>query len=194
MTKPLNREDVAKVSDWLKSQSITFVVVGGSAIELLVDAATHDVDVLILVGDWGKISKAVSESRVATPLEPEDGQLRGTSLNLGGLERIDLEFISAEPFCGHRSPDEFVEYVQNYRSRRVAGARYADPSVVWYIRLSIDNLWEAYVSKIQRDIVAGIPESTFETVLEIAEKFGVKRKLKERIEGARKLLKLFPRG
>jgi len=167
-------------------------VVGGPAIELHYDAGTLAVDVLILVGDWQPVSEALLKSPLATPLVPDEGQqLRSTQVRLGGIEPIDLEFLSAEPFSGSRSPDEFVEYVRTYRSEKIGDVRYASPAVVWYIRLSIEGFWDQYVSKIRRDIAAGVPEGTFDAVLEIADHFGVGDKIRERVVFARKILRFY---
>lgn len=191
MSQPVSRDQIKKVADWLHGLGVRFIVVGGSAIELHYGAGTRDIDVLILVGDWRSVAEALSHSPLATPLEPDEGQLRGTQVRLGGIEPIDLEFISAEPFSGNRSPDEFVEYVRNYRSEKIGDVRYADPAVVWYIRLSIEGLWDQYVSKIRRDIVAGVPEATFDAVVEIADRFGVADKIRERVNFAQKTLLYF---
>jgi hypothetical protein len=185
------REQIKKVADWLGGLGVRFIVVGGSAIELHYDAGTLDVDVLILVGDWQPVAEALLKSPLATPLEPDEGQLRGTQVRLGGIEPIDLEFLSAEPFSGSRSPDEFVEYVRTYRSEKIGDVRYANPAVVWYIRLSIEGFWDQYVSKIRRDIAAGVPEATFDAVLEIADRFGVRDKIRERVVFAKKTLRFY---
>ena len=191
MSPQVAREQVRKVADWLHGLGVRFIVVGGSAIVLHYEAGTLDIDVLILVGDWKPVADALLKSPLATPLTPDEGQLRGTQVRLGGIEPIDLEFLSAEPFSGTRSPDEFVEYVRTYRSEKVGDVRYASPAVVWYIRLSIEGLWDQYVSRIRRDIVAGVPEATFDVVVEIADHFGVGEKMRERVTFARKTLQFF---
>jgi hypothetical protein len=185
------REQVRKVADWLHGLGVRFIVIGEPAIVLHYEAGTLDIDVLILIGDWTPVADALLKSPLATPLTPDEGQLRGSQVRLGGIEPIDLEFLSAEPFSGTRSPDEFVEYVRTYRSEKVGDVRYASPAVVWYIRLSIEGLWDQYVSRIRRDIVAGVPEATFDVVVEIADHFGVGEKMRERVTFARKTLQFF---
>jgi hypothetical protein len=191
MSRLLARTDVEAVAEWLHDAGVDFVVVGGSAIETRANAGTRDVDVLILVGDWDAISRAVRDDPAADGLEPDYGQLRGTRVRLGGLEPVDLEFISAEPFCGSRTSDEFVEYVRSYRSEKIGRVRYATPGAVWYIRLSLDDFWSQYVSKIRREIVAGIPESTLDEAVDIAKHFGVAERIRERVAETRRMLAIY---
>lgn len=188
----MNREEIKSVAEWLLGLDVPFVIVGGSAIEQLVSAGTKDVDVLIAVGDWEKLDKALENTREASPLEPYTGTIRGTRLGLG-TELLDLEFLSSEPFAGTRTADEFLDYIRTYRSNKFGMLRYATPAAVWYMRLSIEDSWEQYVSKIRREIVAGIPESTFDDVSTIADHFGVSDRIRERVAFARKTLGLYGR-
>ncbi len=191
MSRLLAKSDVEAVAVWLHRVGVQFVVIGGSAMEARVNAGTRDVDVLIMVADWGRIGDAVENDPTADPLEPKEGQLRGTSIRLGGMEPIDLEFISAEPFCGEKTPDEFVRYIRIYRSEKIGGARHATPAAVWYIRLSVDGYWNQYISKIRREIVAGMPESTLDSVIEIAKHFGVEEMMRYRVAETRKMLSFY---
>lgn len=179
-----------QAANWLRDLGIRFVVVGGSAIEHSVPVGTGDVDVLIAVGEWKRLETVLQENPKATPLEPFSGTIRGTRLSLG-TAAIDLEFISGEPFAGTKDADSFIEYVRAYRSERHRGVYYASPAVVWYMRLSIDDHWEQYASKIRRDIVAGVPESTLEAVKAIGDHFGVGDRIQARIGEVRETLRLF---
>jgi hypothetical protein len=186
----LRVEEIEAVAEWLRELDIQFVIVGGSAIERSIAVGTGDVDVLIAVGQWEAIEKALENNRQATPLEPYSGTIRPTRLKLG-TSVIDLEFISGEPFAGTHSADEFIEYVRNYRSEKSKGVRYATPPVVWYMRLSIDDQWEQYASKIRRDIISGVPASTLDAVVDIGDHFGVGDRIRERVGFVRRILRLY---
>lgn len=187
----MNRKDVEAVAHWLRGHGVDFVVVGGSAIERNVPVGTEDIDLLIAVGAWGAVEEAVATTKAATPLDPSSGTIRGTLLPVGA-RRVDVEFIAGGPFGGQRGGDAFLRYVRHTRSTESRGIRFADPPVVWYMRLAIDD-WEPYVFKILRDARAGVPVSTLEGVLEIARRFGVRSKLRPRVELARRALRLVRR-
>jgi predicted nucleotidyltransferase len=193
VSRELSRTEILRASQWLKEIEVRFVVVGGSAVQQKVRSGTSDVDVLILIGDWDRVKEAISKDRRATPLEINDErQMGGTEVQLGGLEPTTIEFLSAQPFSGARPPDDFVEYVRDYRSELIGGVRYATPAAVWYIRLALDEWWEAYVSKIRQDVVAGIPQDeTLAQVIEIADRFGMGVKIRERVVDTKKTLRLF---
>ena len=183
--------DVDKVARWIDRLGIAYVVVGGSAIERTVPVGTKDVDVLIAIGDWGPLDAALENRRDAAPLQPISGSIRGTIVTIG-TRNIDLEFISGEPFSGERAPDEFIEYVRKSRSSDDRGIRYADASVVWYMRLST-NEWEEYVPSIRRDARAGVTLSTLDQAVEVATHFGVRKKIAARVDFVRETLHLFDR-
>ncbi|MGD0718337.1 MAG: hypothetical protein ABSA15_01995 [Thermoplasmata archaeon] len=186
----MKSEQVEQVARWLDSLGIRHVVVGGSAIEHPVPVGTGDVNVLVAVGDWEAIDRALENRADAIPLEPYTGTIRSTKLHLG-TETVDLEFISGQPFSGNLAGDDFLDYVRTYRATKTRGVRYATPPVVWYMRLSVDDQWQQYVWKINRDIKAGVPASTLESVMEIADHFGVGPRIRERIEFTRKTLRLY---
>jgi hypothetical protein len=185
----VNADQIEEICYWLNSLGVRYVVVGGSAIERTIPVGTGDVDVLIAVEDWGAIDSALERRRDASPMEPFGGSIRATRLRLG-TELVDIEFISGQPFCGNRLPDEFIEYVRSYRCKMIRRVRYATAPVVWYMRLSINDQWQQYVWKIVRDVRAGVPESTFDGVASIAKHFGVGAVMRARIRSARSTLDL----
>jgi hypothetical protein len=181
--------DIARVSKWLDALHIGYVVVGGSAIELRFQVGTKDVDVLIAVGDWGLLDQRLEHRVDASPLDPYGGTIRGTRVAIGASQ-VDVEFISGQPFGGTKGADAFLEYVRRYHSSVRDGVRYADPATVWYMRLSTED-WETYSLKIEQDLVAGVPSSTFDEVLRIAAHFAVRERVAGRIEFVRRTLRLF---
>jgi hypothetical protein len=185
----VNAKEVAEVAQWLDSLGIEYVVVGGSAIELKHSVGTKDVDVLIAVGDWAPLDRALDERREATPLESHAGSIRGTRLHLG-TQVADVEFISGQPFCGKRDPDDFIRFVRSRHSKVHGGVRFAEPAVVWYMRLSTDD-WEIYALKIEQDLRAGVPADTLDRTLALAAHFGVRPKIADRVAFLRRTLALF---
>jgi len=186
----MNADTVRKVAAWIRSElSVPFVVVGGSAIERSVSIGTKDVAVLIAVGDWSSLDAALENRRDATPLDPTSGTIRGTVLTMPG-GRVDVEFISGEPFSGSRPGDDFVEYVRNYRSSTAHGVRYADAGVVFYMRLVLDD-WEAYAPSILRDLRAGVPEAVLEQSVEIARRFDQSSTVRQRVRFVMEKARLF---
>ncbi len=186
MREPIVRE----VANWVRDQlQVPFVVVGGSAIEHKVPVGTNDVDLLIAVGSWRRLDVVLEGRRDATPLNASSGTIRGTVVTVGSA-RVDVEFISGEPFSGPKGADDFVEYVRAYRSTLSDGVRYADPAVVFYMRLSTDD-WQAYVPSILRDLRAGVPGETLVVTVKVAAHFGVREKISERVEFVRKTIRLF---
>jgi hypothetical protein len=99
---------------------------GDSAIEQSVPVGTKDMDVLISSEDWSSVDQALEHRPDATPLDPMSGTIRGTQLSIGGA-LIDVEFLSGEPFCGNRTPTEFLRFVREHGSRLHLGTHYATP-------------------------------------------------------------------
>jgi hypothetical protein len=180
---------VRAVARWLDSLGISYVVVGGSAIERIAEVGTKDVAVLIAISDWGPIDRLLEHRREAPPLEPMYGTIRGTIVQLGS-ERFDVEFLSGEPFAGNRSGDDFLAYVRKHRSITDDGVRFANPDVVWYMRLSTD-VWEQYVQKIRLDIRGGLSIDILSAVVDIGDHFGVGERMRERTKFVRETLDLY---
>ena len=168
---------------------VPFLVVGGSAIAEMYGMSTKDVDILILVGSWRPLDAALDGNHQATSLSPYTGSIRDTTVTVGN-RRVLVEFISGEQSAGDRTADEFVAYVRTRWSRTVGGIRYAEPAVVWYMRLTGDE-WEGYVHAFRRDLRAGVPPATFDGVMRIARHLGVEERTRSRIGRIRELLLLY---
>ncbi|MFY9717985.1 MAG: hypothetical protein WAK40_08685 [Thermoplasmata archaeon] len=179
----------AVVAEWLRTTiGVPFIVVGGSAVGRVALVATKDVDVLIRDSDWPTIDSALESRADASPLDPAGGSIRGTILVIGGA-RIELEFISGEPFSGRSSPESFGRYVREYESVVHDGVRYATPAVAFYMRLNTPDDWHTYLPAIERDLAAGVPSQTLEESARIAGRFGVGPEVRERIAILRATLK-----
>ncbi|MGA8543464.1 MAG: hypothetical protein WB947_08025 [Thermoplasmata archaeon] len=183
--------DVDAVGRWLQSAiGVPFVVVGGSAIERVASVTTKDVDVLIEASDRAAVDSALESRRDASPLDPATGSIRATVLSIGGAN-IDLEFISGGPFSGRYGPGSFGRYVREHGSVVYDGVRYASPGVVFYMRINSPDDWRLYVSAIERDLRAGVPERTLDEAARIADRFGVGPRVRERIKSLRAKLRGF---
>lgn len=186
----MKADEVETVAEWLRSEiGVPFVVVGGSAIAISVPVATKDVDVLISGKDWDTVDEALEDRKDAAPLDPMTGTIRATRVAIGGSS-IDLEFISGEPFCGTRTPREFVQYVREKGSVRHGGTLYATPAVVFYMRLSTED-WKAYTPSIERDLGAGVQATSLDTVVVVAEHLGTGQKIRERVAFVRDQLRRY---
>ncbi|MGD0588927.1 MAG: hypothetical protein ABSA63_09085 [Thermoplasmata archaeon] len=178
-------QDVANVGKWLRSAiGVPFIVVGGSAVERVVPVATKDVDVLIDSSDWDAVDTALESRKDAAPLEPTGGSIRGTVVTIGNA-KIDLEFLSDEPFSGRSGPGSFTRYVRQQESVVHEGVRYATPAAVFYMRLNAPDDWRLYLPTIERDIESGVTPRTLDEAVRIADHFGVGPTVRGRVEALR---------
>lgn len=178
-------DEVQAVCDELKEMGIDYIVVGGAVIELKHGIGTQDVDVIISMKEFDGLEAKVGKNPRFKAVESLD-TLMGAEFLLG-TKWIDVEFINPKLFSGKKEPDEFIDYVKNYRSRKTAYGPTADASVVWYMRLAIPD-WEVYLQKILRDVRAGASLKMLEDVIEIARVFGAEKELKPRVKKARELI------
>lgn len=186
-TRPDQVEDVAR---WLRSEiGVPFVVVGGSATGRYTSTSTKDVDVLIRSKDWSKVDRVLERRDDATALSPHTGTIRDTLLRIGDSEVL-VEFLSDRPFRGTARPDEFADFVRHRGSVEHDGVRYATPAVVFYMRLNAPDDWREYVPSIERDLViGGLPESTLDEAVRVAERFGRAEETRRRVEETRRILR-----
>ena len=106
-----------------------------------------------------------------------------------GTRWTDVEFISPLPFSGTFPPDDFISYVRRHRPREVEGIVFAEPEVVWYMRLAIPD-WTVCAEKIIRDVRAGVPQEILEKMPGISKHFGYTDLMIPRIREAGSVLKL----
>lgn len=184
----MKADEIEAIAAKLMQLGVEFVVVGGSALERELAVGTGDVDFLVAVGDFDSLEEAFHDRKDIAPFEPT-GTI-GSSRMIVGSGWVEVEFIVGSPFSGSQRGDDFVRYVREYRSDPRGSARWARPEVVWYMRLSTDD-WKMYVTKIRRDVRAGVPESTLDRVLDVAKHFGVAKKIGSRVQEVREALRLF---
>ncbi|MGC2034448.1 MAG: hypothetical protein WA761_03250 [Thermoplasmata archaeon] len=183
----MNVTDIDAVAAQLGEWGVDFVLIGGSVLEGRYQIGTGDVDILVTVGSFERLSQAIGDHPDrAVPMD-RTGTLATTRF-LVGTAWVEVEFIHGTPFSGVRSGDEFVDYVRREESETVRGVARANPAVVWYMRLTFDDQWLLYVQKIARDVRAGVPISTLKDVQRIADHLGVGRKFQDRIEHTREHL------
>jgi hypothetical protein len=181
-------DEIEAIAEKLRHLGIVFVVVGGSALEREYAVGTGDVDLLVAVGDFDSLEEAFRDRRDIAPFEPT-GTIGSTKIIVAS-GWVEVEFIVGSPFSGDQRGDAFVRYVREYRSDPRGSVRWARPEIVWYMRLCTED-WRMYVTKIRRDVRAGVPESTFDRVLDVAEHFHIAKKIGSRVDEARGALRLF---
>ncbi len=172
----VDESEIRAVVEWLRDQiGVPFVLVGGSAVLPDVPIATKDVDVLVSAPDMERADAAMQGRRDAHPLDPATGTIRGTEVAIGG-SKIAVDFLSASAFGGQR----FVDFVRGSGSVSFAGVRRARPSVVFYMRLSLED-WRENIPSILRDIRMGVGEATLDGATRVAERFGTENSIRERV-------------
>ena len=179
-------DEIQAVCDELKEMEVDYIVVGGAVIELEYNIGTQDADVIISMSEFKQLEQKILGNPRFKAVDVLD-TLIGAEFLLG-TKWIDVEFINPKLFSGKKKPDEFIDYVKNYRSKKTAYGYTADASVVWYMRLAISD-WEIYLQKILRDVRAGADISILEDVIEIAKVFGVD--LAPRVKKARELVEQY---
>jgi hypothetical protein len=181
MSPSVHSDDIRAVAEWLLSEiGIPFVIVGGSAIQIEVPVATKDVGILVSGRNLARIDSALQDRKDAFPLDPATGTIRGTKVSIGGSS-IDVDFLSAGPFGG----DDFLRYVRGQGSKPYGGTLRARPEVVFYMRLSLDD-WRENIPSIERDLLVGVPESTLDSAVAVARRFGRGQRIGDRVEAVRK--------
>lgn len=180
-------EDLKVVCAELADAGIEFIVIGGVSLVRTYPVGTEDIDVAVTVKDYPGVL-AILEKHPRVRYVKDVGTMAGCEFRIG-TRGVDVEFINPKLFAGKRPPYEFVDYIRHHRSERNEIAAFADPEVVWYMRLAIPG-WETYVQKILRDVRAGVPPELLEKVLDMARYFGMEEKLAPRVEQARRILDL----
>jgi hypothetical protein len=184
MRHDVEPDEVRAIAEWVRSAiGVPFVIVGGSAIAAEVSVGTKDVDVLVSGTDLERADRAVERREDAYPLDPGSGTIRGTEVTIGD-SRIQVDFLSAEPFGG----DAFLRYVRGRGSVRYEGTLRARPTVVFYMRLSLDD-WRENIPSIERDLRLGLPESNLDGAVVVARRFGRGERIQSRVQTVRRVLR-----
>ena len=175
-----------EVCNELHQMDIDFIIVGGSAIESEgYDIGTADLDFVLAPKKFDKVQKQLEKNskfrvrdRIKTMIESEF-MFENTWQT--------VEFIDPAYFSGKKTPDDFIDYIKRYRSRKKEIGYVAKPEVVFYMRLMITD-WEIYIQKILRDIRAGLPEETLDEVIEISKTLGVDDKMEPRVNKTKQII------
>jgi len=181
-------DDVKALSDVLADEGVAFIVVGGASLERTWSVGTHDIDVAVTMADFSRVLQKLQVHRRFRNVDDDMIPIAGSEF-FTGTRWTDVEFINPRPFSGTLPPDDFIDYVRRHRSREVEGIVFAEPEIVWYMRLSIPD-WIVYVEKIVRDVRAGVPLEILEKVLGVSKHFGNTDLIIPRIREARSVLKI----
>ena len=166
-------------------------MVDGASPERSWNVGTVDIDLAVSFKNYSGVLDKLRGNRKFRNVEDCSIPIAGTEFFIDD-RWVDVEFINPKPFSGSLQPDEFIEYVFQHRSEKEDGITFANPEVIWYIRLIITD-WEIYVQKIMRDIRVGIPIEIFSKVKDVAKHFGNSEVIRARIFQARKILDLVDR-
>lgn len=168
------------VCEELQEMEVDYVIVGGSAlVERDKPIGTSDVDFAIAPEDFDEITEKLKENPRFQRTEKMDPMI-SVEFQVNGAWRT-VEFLNPKYFSGEKTPEEFIDYLKNYRSRKTSKGYVVDPEIVWYMRLVISD-WEIYIQKILRDVRAGMDPTLLDKVLEVAEALGEKEKLEPRVK------------
>ena len=164
------------------------MLVGGTAVELAgYQTGTEDVDFVVTMSQYSKSLAKLTEDKMFRHVE-ELTTIGGAQFFVGD-RWIDVDFINPKLFKGEKTGDEFVEYIERYRSRKTRWGPVANPEVTWYMRLCVPD-WLIYVQKIVRDVRAGVPEPLLDKSLDVARALGVHGEIAVRIAKVREIISL----
>lgn len=177
---------LTEVCEELKKLELDFVVVGGSAIEEEgYDISTSDLDFVLTPKEFHRIEERLEDSskfrirdRVKTIIE--------TGFMFENSWRT-VEFLDPSYFSGEKTPEEFIDYIKRYRSKKKDIAYVAKPEIVFFMRLMVVD-WEIYIQKILRDMKAGLPRDILDDVIEIGGYLGVQDRIKERVDRTKEII------
>lgn len=175
------------------SREIDYIVVGGYAWERTVmPAGTVDLDIIVISKDYKetlkKISTALDKAGLHAVLREEDPVMSLFEIK-GGHRTLELEVINSNYYSTRKK--EFFGYVKQYRSILKKRVRYANPELVWYMRLYLPD-WEIYLYKCLRELTLARQAKRYELklndTLEIADVFGTGDKMKTRVKVLKKMI------
>lgn len=181
-------DDLRELNAVLTGLHVSSVVVGGASIERLWFVGTSDIYLAVTLSDYSQVLNSIRRHPRFRNVDDDSLPIAGSEFQVG-TRMIDVEFINPRPFCGLLQPDDFIDYVRRQHSIKVEGMTFAEPEVVWYMRLIIPD-WIVYVQKIIRDVRAGVPLEILKKVLQISRHFGNEDTIRPRIEEVRKAVKL----
>lgn len=167
-----------EVCEELHRLDIDFLLVGGSAI-------VDQIDFVLTPKEFDEIEERL-EKNSRFIVRDSIKTMVGTEFMYENSWRT-VEFINPTHFSGNKTADEFVEYVKRYRSKKTDIGHIANPEIVFFMRLMVND-WEIYIQKILRDIKAGLPLDILNEVMAISKTLGVEEKMNPRIEKTREII------
>ena len=175
------------------SKEIDYIIVGGYAQEINVTpTGSIDIDIIVIPKNYDnileKIPFVLNKHNIYTRIIDNDliMSLFETRIN---NETIELEVINSLYYTTKKHT--FYDYVKQYRSSVKGNTRFADPELVWYMRLYLPY-WETYMYKCLRKINIAKNNKYFDlnktlnNILGISKVFGTYKKLKPRVDELKK--------
>lgn len=169
----------------LKDIGVDYIIVGEAIENEGWEIGTYDLDFVLTAKGFSEIESKLKDSsdfrvidRVKTMIESE--------FMFENTWRT-VEFIDPGYFSGEKTPDGFMDYVKRYRSVKKNIGHVANPEVVFFMRLMIQD-WEIYIQKILRDIRAGLPLTLLDDVIDISKTLGVEEKMNPRVEYTKEII------
>ncbi|MGA9044110.1 MAG: hypothetical protein ACLPP2_06485 [Thermoplasmata archaeon] len=179
MTEP----EIQRADEILRRHGVRYVVVGGQAIGKSV-STTDDVDVMVTTTDYAETVPLLRDEPALKFEWEERGVTRFRILAVG----VPLDILDAATFAGNRTGEEFFAFLLEEESTERDGIRFASPAAVWYTRLLVRR-WKTYAEKILRNAIGGVGAGRLHRVEQIAERFGTKETVRERVEYVRAEMK-----
>ena len=177
----MNPEYVSALAKILQRHRAKFIVVGGAAVYRLYPSESHDVNALLMAREYSRLVGEIDKDPGVVSMTREEGEMAGGHF-IAGQSLVRFDLLDPSAFSGKKDGDEFFDYVHQYASTKEGDIPYADPAVVWYMRLLVGGEgWRVQVPKLLRDVRAGAPWELLDRVREIASRFGVQETLGHRI-------------
>ncbi|VVB85522.1 Uncharacterised protein [uncultured archaeon] len=144
------------------------ILVGGLAISFYIDlAVSRDVDFALVVEDYQKIQRT------------DEWGIKTVQYEWGYVDFLNPEHFVSEQHKGN----EFISYIKQHRYFKKEGLYVANPEVVFYTRLVVPT-WESHISKIIRDLNAGLigkKDMIFKGIKAIADVFSTRDLINPRL-------------
>ncbi len=174
-------------------EEIDYIVVGGYAWEKTVmPAGTVDLDIMIIPEEYKeglrKVPDILREAGLDVVEREEDPIM--SLFEVSSERRImELEVINSRYYSTGKK--EFFRYAKQYRTTQKNGIYYADPELVWYMRLYLPD-WETYLYKCVRELTIAYRVKGYtlklSNILKIANVLGTIKKIKPRVKVLEKLI------
>ena len=172
------------------SKEIDCTVIGGYAWETIITpTGSVDIDMMVMSKNYEKILDEVpnilNKYDIWADVKERDPIISLFSVRYRN-ETIEMEIVNSDYY--NTKPFEFYDYVKQYRSVVKDNIRFANPELVWYMRLYLAD-WETYMYKCLREIIIIKQKKnvkfdlnkTLNAILDISRLFGTYKKMKPRV-------------